>query len=62
MDDNSTKSWDAIADDWTIHADNNDYKNIFLMPHTLALFHDLSYLTQIPDRKVEGWSFPCIFW
>ncbi len=22
----------------------------------------LSYLTQIPDRKVEGWSSPCIFW
>ena len=21
----------------------------------------LSYLTKIPDRKVEGWSYPCIF-
>jgi len=42
MDDNSIKSWDAIAEDWTIHADTNDYKNIFLMPHTLALFQNVN--------------------
>jgi ubiquinone/menaquinone biosynthesis C-methylase UbiE len=39
--DSSTNSWDAIADDWTAHADTNDYKIFFLMPNTLALFRDL---------------------
>jgi ubiquinone/menaquinone biosynthesis C-methylase UbiE len=31
-DDTSTRSWDAIADDWVRHADTNDYRNDLLMP------------------------------
>jgi len=26
-----------------------------------VVLEPLSYLTKIPDRKVEGWSYPCIF-
>jgi len=38
MADSSTQSWDQIADDWTAHADSNDYRNIFLIPHRIPLF------------------------
>ena len=31
----------------------SDYQSIIIK--------NLSYLTKIPDRKVEGWSSPCIF-
>lgn len=41
MEDSSTNSWNEIAEDWASHADVNDYKNVFLMPHTLALFPDV---------------------
>ena len=36
-DDSSTRSWDAIADDWVAHADANDYRNLYLMPRMLAM-------------------------
>jgi SAM-dependent methyltransferase len=36
-DDSSTRSWDAIADDWVHHADQNDYRNDLLMPFMLEL-------------------------
>ncbi len=42
MEDSSTRSWNGIADDWANHADENDYKNVFLMPQTLALFSDVT--------------------
>ena len=40
-DDSSTRSWDAIADDWIAHADANDYRNFFLMPRMLAMLGDV---------------------
>src|SRR5262249_14981043 len=36
-DDSSTRSWDAVADDWVAHADTNDYRNYYLMPRMLAM-------------------------
>ena len=36
-DDSSTRSWDAVAEDWVAHADANDYRNDFLLPITLEL-------------------------
>ena len=36
-DDTSTRSWNAIADDWVVHADANDYRNRYLMPRMLAM-------------------------
>lgn len=35
--DGSTRSWESVAEDWTVHADANDYRNLFLMPRMLAL-------------------------
>ena len=35
--DSSTRSWNAVADDWVAHADTNDYRNHYLMPRTLAM-------------------------
>jgi ubiquinone/menaquinone biosynthesis C-methylase UbiE len=40
-DDSSTRSWDAVAEDWVIHADENDYRNHFLMPLTLEMLADV---------------------
>jgi SAM-dependent methyltransferase len=40
--DDSTLSWDAVADEWVAHADTNDYHNDFLMPVTLQLLGDVS--------------------
>jgi ubiquinone/menaquinone biosynthesis C-methylase UbiE len=42
MEDSSTRSWNQIADEWVTHADMNDYRNVFLIPHTLALLGDVS--------------------
>lgn len=42
MEDSSTKSWDQIAEDWVTHADSNDYRNVFLIPQTLALLGDVA--------------------
>jgi 2-polyprenyl-3-methyl-5-hydroxy-6-metoxy-1,4-benzoquinol methylase len=40
-DDDSTRSWNAAADDWVAHADQNDYRLLFLLPRTLALLGDV---------------------
>lgn len=40
-DDGSTRSWNDAADDWVAHADENDYRLLFLMPRTLALLGDV---------------------
>jgi ubiquinone/menaquinone biosynthesis C-methylase UbiE len=39
--DSSTRSWDAVADDWAAHADTNDYRNFFLMPRMLRMLGDV---------------------
>ena len=39
--DSSTRSWNAIADDWIAHADTNDYRNHYLMPRMLAMLGDV---------------------
>jgi hypothetical protein len=36
-DDSSTRSWDAIADDWVSQADSNDYRNRLLLPRMLRM-------------------------
>ena len=41
-DDSSTRSWDAVADDWIAHADTNDYRNDYLMPRMLAMLGDVA--------------------
>src|SRR5215831_5800388 len=41
-DDSSTRSWNAIADDWIAHADGNDYRNFYLMPRMLAMLGDVA--------------------
>jgi len=41
-DDSSTRSWNAIADDWIAHADTNDYRNHYLMPRMLAMLGDVA--------------------
>jgi ubiquinone/menaquinone biosynthesis C-methylase UbiE len=40
--DTSTRSWNAIADDWVAHADTNDYRNHYLMPRLLAMVGDVA--------------------
>lgn len=40
-DDDSTRSWNDAADDWVAHADENDYRLLFLMPRMLALLGDV---------------------
>lgn len=39
--DSSTRSWDAIADDWVAHADDNDYRNVLLKPLALERMGDV---------------------
>jgi ubiquinone/menaquinone biosynthesis C-methylase UbiE len=39
--DSSTRSWDAVADDWVSHADQNDYRNLLLLPLMLELLGDV---------------------
>jgi len=41
FDDTSTRSWNAVADDWIAHADRNDYRNFYLMPRMLAMAGDV---------------------
>src|SRR3989442_15734626 len=36
QDDTSIRSWDAVADDWVSHADENDYRNYLLLPSRLS--------------------------
>ena len=40
--DSSTRSWNAIGESWVSHADNNDYRNFFLMPRMLEMLGDVS--------------------
>jgi len=53
-DDSSTRSWDAIADDWIAHADANDYRNHYLMPRMLALLGDVRGLNILDLGCGEG--------
>ena len=39
-DDDSTRSWESVADDWVRHADENDYHNLLLLPLTIELAGD----------------------
>src|ERR1043166_10126678 len=39
--DSSTRSWNAIAESWVLHADKNDYRNFFLMPRMLEMLGDV---------------------
>ena len=40
--DSSIRSWNAVGDSWTEHADNNDYRNFLLMPRMLEMLGDVS--------------------
>jgi len=40
--DTSTRSWNAIADDWIAHADTNDYRQHYLMPRMVAMLGDVT--------------------
>ena len=40
-DDSSTRSWEAVAEDWVAHADTNDYRNCFLLPRMLQMIGDV---------------------
>jgi ubiquinone/menaquinone biosynthesis C-methylase UbiE len=53
-DDSSTRSWDAIADDWVAHADANDYRNHYLMPRMLAMLGDIAGLRVLDLGCGEG--------
>lgn len=39
--DSSTKSWELIAQDWAKFSETNDYRNFFLIPHTMELIGDV---------------------
>lgn len=54
QDDSSTRSWDSIADDWATHADQNDYRNFFLMPLTLELLGEVRGLRILDLGCGEG--------
>jgi 2-polyprenyl-3-methyl-5-hydroxy-6-metoxy-1,4-benzoquinol methylase len=41
IEDSSTRSWDAVAEDWVRHADANDYRIHFLLPLTLELLGEV---------------------
>ncbi len=41
-DDSTMRSWEAIADDWVMHADSSDYQNVFLVPRMLQMLGDVS--------------------
>jgi SAM-dependent methyltransferase len=53
-DDTSTRSWDAIADDWVRHADANDYRNDLLMPFMLELLGDVRGISILDLGCGEG--------
>jgi ubiquinone/menaquinone biosynthesis C-methylase UbiE len=40
--DSSTRSWNAVGESWVSHADDNDYRNFFLMPRMLEMLGDVS--------------------
>lgn len=53
-DDSSTRSWDAVAEDWVAHADVNDYRNHFLMPITLEMLGEVGGLRILDLGCGEG--------
>ncbi len=53
-DDSSTRSWDAIADDWVQHADQNDYRNDLLMPLMVELLGEVRGVTILDLGCGEG--------
>jgi 2-polyprenyl-3-methyl-5-hydroxy-6-metoxy-1,4-benzoquinol methylase len=53
-DDSSTRSWNAAADDWVAHADENDYRNFFLMPLMLRMLGEVSGRTILDLGCGEG--------
>lgn len=53
-DDSSTRSWNGIADDWVRHADDNDYRNLILIPLTLELLGDVRGLRVLDLGCGEG--------
>ena len=53
-DDTSTRSWNAIADDWIAHADTNDYRNHYLMPRMLAMLGNVTGKTILDLGCGEG--------
>ena len=54
MNDSSTRSWDAAADDWIAHADASDYQNLFLLPRMLALAGPVAGLRVLDLGCSEG--------
>lgn len=52
--DDSTRSWNRIADDWTAHADTNDYRIHYLMPRLLAMAGDVRGRTILDLGCGEG--------
>ena len=52
--DTSTRSWNAIADDWVAHADTNDYRNHYLMPRLLTMVGDVAGKTILDLGCGEG--------
>src|SRR5256885_16999654 len=52
--DTSTRSWNAIADDWVAHADTNDYRNHYLMPRLLTMVGDVAGKTVLDLGCGEG--------
>lgn len=52
--DSSTRSWDAVADDWVAHADQNDYRNFLLMPLTIEILGDVRGLRLLDLGCGEG--------
>jgi ubiquinone/menaquinone biosynthesis C-methylase UbiE len=53
-DDTSTRSWQAVADQWASHADTNDYRNEFLMPIMVAMVGDVAGLDLLDLGCGEG--------
>lgn len=54
LEDSSTRSWESVADEWVMHADNNDYRNDFLMPLTLEMLGDVKGLDILDLGCGEG--------
>ncbi|HYS55589.1 MAG TPA: class I SAM-dependent methyltransferase [Thermoanaerobaculia bacterium] len=53
-DDDSTRSWEAVAEDWVRHADENDYHNALLLPLTVGLAGDVRGLDVLDLGCGEG--------
>jgi ubiquinone/menaquinone biosynthesis C-methylase UbiE len=53
-DDSSTRSWNAVAEDWAKHADVNDYRTHFLLPRMLDMIGDVRGRTILDLGCGEG--------